>query len=212
MPLFDDEEMPTKRKPLDDGLDKRKKKEKEPEARAKKKLKQNAKHALRPEKMFFKEDERQMYAEYFNRFKHDIEERYEEFSTAQEILVDCLCYAIIRLERKSRLESFFGRFFDRVAPHDPLGQITATLKALGLLPEKKESKEIGSAGEIKKIIANDALGADGNTSTSMTHEEWIKTVRDTDMPKIEMRTPEIIPTYTETDLVFSDDEDDEEET
>jgi len=207
MPLFDDEEMPGKRKPiLDDGMDRRRKKPDVDEKQAKKKIKKAAKYALRPERMFFKDEERRMYAEYFNRFKEDIEERYNEFTTAQEILVDCLCYAIVRMERKSRLESFFGRFFDRVAPHDPLGQINSTLKSLGLLPEKKDKADANSNAEIKKILAADAENAIDKENKDLSYEEWVKNLDSKDLPIIESRTPENIPVYEDDTILFEEEE------
>lgn len=212
MPLFDDEDelQPKRRNNLDDGTDRRKKKT-DKEAEATKKMKKAAKFALRPERMFFKDEERKMYAEYFNRFKEDIEERYDEFTTAQEILVDCLCYAIVRMERKSRLESFFGRFFDRVAPHDPLGQINSTLKSLGLLPEKKESKEASATQEIRKILAADADAASENNQKEQNYAEWVANFENKNIPTVESRTPSEIPVYMDNDLILPE-EDDEDAT
>lgn len=210
MPLnFEDDDDSTRFRATNDGSDRRKKKDKEkdPETKAKKSIKKTPRFALRPQRMFFKQEERDMYAEYFNRFKEDLEEAYGLMTTAQEILVDCLCYAIIRLERKSRLESHFGRFFDRVAPHDPLGQIQSTLKALGLLPEKKEKEAASGANEIKKILAKDSENEDTKVSLD-GYEEWLASRQ---LPHLEMRTPSEIPNYVEEDLILKEEDEDEDE-
>jgi hypothetical protein len=207
MSIFDEDTTP-KFRARNDGTDHRKKKEKEkePEYKAKKIIHKSTKFALRPSRMFFKQEERDMYAEYFNRFRSDLEEAYGTFTTAQEILVDCLCYAVVRLERKSRLESHFGRFFDRVAPHDPLGQIQSTLKSLGLLPEKKEKESANGASEIKKLLAKDSESPEPEISLD-GYDEWLA---NRNVPQIEVRTPEKLPRYEEEDLILNEDDEEEE--
>jgi hypothetical protein len=197
--------------PWDNGKDRRyeskktKSKEKVKEENVQKKLKKTVRYALSPDKMFFNKDERNMYAEYFNRFKDDILEAYGTFTTAQELSVDGLCWAIVRLHRKSKLESYFGRFFDRVAPHDPLGQINQTLKSLGLLPEKKE-KEVASANmTVKSKLGEEAMNSE-NAAQELTFKDWLQ---QKDVPKFEFRTPKELPNYNEHDLVFEDKDDEE---
>lgn len=211
MPIFDDDdEESTRFRATNDGTDRRKKKdnEKEPETKAKKTIKKTPRFALKPSRMFFKQEERDMYAEYFNRFKEDLEEAYGQMTTAQEILVDCLCYSIIRLERKSRLESHFGRFFDRVAPHDPLGQIQSSLKALGLLPEKKEKEAATGAAEIKKILAKDSE-EETRIDTDGGYKEWLASR--TNLPELQVRTPAELPQYGEEDLILTEDDEEDED-
>jgi hypothetical protein len=209
MSLFDEDDGFPESEPMDDGMDRRRKKGTgNPEAKAAKKIKKTTKNALTPQRMFFKKEERDMYAEYFNRFKSDVEEAYGSFSTAQEVLVDTLCLAIVRMERKSRLESHFGRFFDRVATQDPLGQINQTLKNLGLLPEKKGAKEaaVSASNSLKNSLAADSLEAEQN-DVQLNYEEWAKS---RESAQYEVRTPEELPNYTDVDLIFESENDAEE--
>ena len=144
-------------KDFDDGIDRRLKKSKDNISGKRIKAKNNPKHALTPEKMFCQQEEKEIYAEFYNRLKEDIIEKYGEFSTTQEIVLDGVCYALVRLKRKSIMESKFGRFMDKVAIQDPMQQVLAGLKFLGLASEKRNGEE-SDKSTIGKLLGQDAEG------------------------------------------------------
>lgn len=194
---FDDSE-------FDDGVDKRLKKSKDNVSDKRVKPSKNPKHALKADVMFFAKEEQDTYKEYYERFKEDIVEKYGEFSTTHELSLNVLCYTVLRLRRKSRLESHFGRFMDRQAPHDPVTQTLNTLKFLGLSPEKQIAEE-GGKSALGKLLAQDAEEFDGEEIQSVdnSYEAWLAS-RTTE--KLELRTPKVIPSYVDEDLIIESEE------
>lgn len=188
-----------------DGKDRRKTKQKNLEnlEKTKNKLRKEPKYALRPDTMYFKREDKDVASEYFNRLKKDLLDKYGEFSTAMEIELILLCNGLVRVQRKSRLESFFGRFFDRVASQDPHGQIHASLKALGLLPEKT-AKGDNASSDIKQLLAKDSLDAEESNSDVQNFKAWASNPEN--VPQLVLRTPAPgeRPNYTDVDITFEE--------
>lgn len=187
-------------KDFDDGIDKRLKKSKDSISSKRIKAKNNPKHALTPEKMFCKQEEKDTYSEFFNRFKDEIIEKYGEFSTTQEIALDGVCYAIVRLQRKSMLESNFGRFFDKIAIQDPMQQILAGLKFLGLASEKRNGEESDKSA-IGKLLGQDAEELDKIVMEDDSYEAWAASQN---FAEVKLRTPKVLPNYSNEDLIIDE--------
>lgn len=171
--------------PKDDGLDHRKNKEKKDGREAKKNSKASKRGALNASNMHYHADEKHIQEYYTKGFKDLVVKEKGELSIADSLIIDVLAYAAVRLYRKSRLESSFGRFMDRTAPQDPLNQILQCIKSLGL----KSTAKPGESGKdlIGKLLASDITGEGEEENQVMNFDEWKKAQVASGIPKIRRR-------------------------
>jgi len=158
-----------KRPEVDDGLNKTRRAEERQERAVKKSLRQSASGALNGSNMHYHNDEKLIQQYYRNRFTIKVKEEKGEVSIVDEMIIDLLSYAAVRVFRKSRLESMFGRFMDRTAPQDPVAQILSCIKSLGLRNNLKGT-ETGKEA-ISKLLGSDAEEM-ASSGSVLTFEEW----------------------------------------
>jgi len=156
------------RQPKDDGTDRRKNKDPKEKA-AKKALKASNRGALNSSNMHYHDDEKMIVQYYRSKFIEKVIAEKGEISIVDEMLIDLLSYAAVRVFRKARMESMFGRFMDRTAPQDPVAQILSCIKSLGL----KNNLKGGESGKemISKLLGSDAEEMNGETPT-LSLEQW----------------------------------------
>ena len=145
----------------------RKKKKKKPGAKA------TNRHAIEATDMLFDEKERAFWREYERRLTEELKGRLIESESEDEqqlpvhleILVSTLCYSLIRMRRKSRLEAAYGRPADRSMSQDPVAQSMSIMKALGLLNDKKGDAD--ASAEVRKVLEKQ-ISQDSEAIGSMT--------------------------------------------
>lgn len=120
--------------------------------------------ALTANLLLVNKEDRNIYAFHYNSFKEEILERKGSLSFTDNFLLITLCTSVVRLYRKTKLESEFGRFMDRVATQDPIVQINNCLKSLGLLSDKKDSDD-DMQKRITQILTQTVNIDDGGETT-----------------------------------------------
>lgn len=169
--------------PKDDGTDRRKlKKVKSKED--KKKFNASKRGALNSSNMHYHADEKYIQEYYTTGLTELVIKEKGELSIADALIIDLAAYATVRVYRKSRLESNFGRFMDRTAPQDPVAQILQCIKALNL---KSAAKAESTKEIIGKLLASESNDLDDSKEQSMSLEEWRKAQLAGGMPKIQRR-------------------------
>jgi uncharacterized membrane protein YheB (UPF0754 family) len=166
--------------PKDTGEDRRKgKKPKNKEN--KKNFIASKRGALNATNMLYHSEEKNIQQYYTKELIALVIKEKSELSIVDALIIDIAAYATVRLYRKSRLESTFGRFMDRSAPQDPAAQILQCIKALNL---KSAAKAESTKEILAKLITDDL---DDNQEESMSFEEWRKIQSTGGMPKIQRR-------------------------
>lgn len=176
---------------------------------AKKKLKEANKGSINSGNMLYHEDEKCIYQYYRSRFYNKVLAEKTEINIADELIIDLLAYAIVRVFRKSRLESKFNRFMDRTAPQDPVAQILSCIKSLGLKNNLKGNETTKDA--LGKLLGNDA--ADMGTNETITFEQWRESEKAKGHMKIIRRADTefaVNEAYYKTPSADDDDEEDTE--
>lgn len=154
-------------RPLDDG---------KPLVRGRKKPKlKPQKGALSPHTLFFAKEDKEIFTFHYHQFKNEIIQRKGELSAADEYLLTQLCVVTVRIYRKTRMESMYGRFMDRVATQDPISQSANLLKALGLLNDKKNAEEDTKSLVTKLLSQSIETDNNGTVQRISSYEEWAKT-------------------------------------
>jgi len=168
--------------PKDTGEDRRKQK-KAKNKEDKKNFNVSKKGSLSASNMLYHPDEAHIQQYYTKGLIELVIREKGELTIADALIIDVAAYSTVKLYRKSRLESTFGRFMDRSATHDPVAQILQCIRALNL----KNAKQAESTKEIiAKLISSD-LTEDENQEQSMSLEEWRKVQLAGGMPKIQRR-------------------------
>jgi hypothetical protein len=151
-------------RPLDDG---------KPLVRGRKKPKlKPQKGALSPSTLFFAKEDKEIFSFHYQQFKNEIITRKGELSVADEYLLTQLCVVTVRIFRKTRMESMYGRFMDRVATQDPIAQSANLLKALGLLNDKKNAEEDTKSLVTKLLSQSIETDNNGTIQRISSYEEW----------------------------------------
>ena len=151
---------------LDDGLDKRKRMPKKDKNGT---LNIGSRGALNASNMHYHAEEKLIQQYYRTKFIEKVKQEKDEVSIVDELLIDLLAYCAVRVYRKAKLESSFGRFMDRTAPQDPVAQILSCIKSLGLKNTLK-GNETGKEA-ISKILGQDAEEMTSN-GAALTFDEW----------------------------------------
>jgi len=162
-----------KKPPLDTGMVpsaiKQERSEKAIKNAAKRAIKATNRGALNSSNMLYHDDEKYIQQYYRSKFTAKVMAEKNEISIVDELIIDLLSYACIRVFRKSRLESTYDRFMDRTAPQDPVAQILNCIKSLGLKTNLKGNETSKEA--LSKLLGNDA--EEMNTSNeTLTFEQW----------------------------------------
>jgi hypothetical protein len=147
---------------------------------AKRALLESRRGALNATNMYYHDEEKNIQQYYRSKFTDKVIAEKGELSITDELIIDTLSYCAVRLMRKAKLESMFGRFMDRTAPQDPVAQLLSCVKALGLKNNLKGTES--SKDVISKLLGQDAAEL-SNTSTTLSLDEW----REAEMAKGGMR-------------------------
>lgn len=147
---------------------KEKRKQERKEKREKKRKTLNERGALNSVTTLFHAEEKEIKHYYKKKLTDQVMEERGKITIVDEIHIDLFCIAMVRVYRKSRLESQYGRFADRLASQDPIAQANNCLKELKLNSEKNKA-EVSETELLNRLI---------NGNETKTHEEWVKEKKD----------------------------------
>jgi|GEM_PF-5305893 len=139
--------------------------------------------ALNADSMLLQSEEANIYNYYTTKFHERVTRAKGVVEIEDEAHIHGVGFAMVRMHRKAKLETQYGRFMDRTAPQDPLTQLLTCIKALGLKSDVKgtdSSKDI-----IGKMLIGDAI-AEGPSMPDL--DDWRKQQQSQGIQPIERRS------------------------
>jgi len=193
------------------------KKEEDLEKPKKKKLPRSTHGALNPDKMQYREDEKEIQQYYRDGIIAELKEKKgtDQLSRSEELITDIIGFATVRLYRKAKLESMYGRFLDRSAPQDPGAQIIVGLKALNLATSSsanatnRKDEKSNIKVMLGKMLSEESQTTVEGTGGTPTFEEWKKQELANGSVKIERRSTQEFAIFEDdfSDNVFEEEPD-----
>lgn len=166
---------------ISSGLHKKKEKKARKE---KQRVRTEQRGALNSNSMLLSSEESNTYNYYTTRFHERVTRAKGSVEIEDEAHIVGIGFAMVRLHRKSKLETQYGRFMDRTAPQDPLTQLLQCIKALNLKTDVKGSDSNKEA--LAKMLIGDEATTDGPSMPDLN--DWRKQQASLGIQPIERRS------------------------